>query len=109
MKGLKTKKFWFLVLNISICLNFSCFTLVSLPTFSKSYAENFSEKNTENDEKPIEQYNSFYINELAFELSEIQYNCLAEVSMPVVFKLPQQWLAPATPPPNWLAVNASYS
>ncbi len=101
MKGLKTRKFWFLVLNLSLCISFSSFTVFNqFAAVSKVYAENFSEKGTESDEKSNESNHSFYIQELAFKLPSTMKGCAAKKVREAEFKLPTFWTSPNTPPPD---------
>ena len=102
MKNLKTRKFWFLVLCVSICISFSSFTVLNQFTASsKIYAERFSEKGAESDEKSSEHGNPFFIHESAAELGATMNDCLAKNLGEFEFMLPTFWPSPQTPPPDF--------
>lgn len=101
MKRLKTAKFWFLVLNISLLLSFCCTTLFNqFITSSKVYSERISEKTIENDEKSAEQFNSSFIHEVALELHPPFHEYSSNYSQRIKFILPSSWSSPRTPPPD---------
>lgn len=101
MKDLKTRKFWFLVLTIGICLGFSSFTLLSpFGTSSKTYIENFSEKSTESDEKSSESHNSFYLLASSVELPLAINDHISKNLGDPGCMLPTFWPSPNTPPPD---------
>jgi len=101
MDELKTRKFWFLVLNISICISFSCFTIVNqFSAPSKIYSENFAEKSVEGDEKANESSNHFYLQEMAFEWPLFTYEPAHKKLADLAFMLPMFSPSPNTPPPD---------
>jgi hypothetical protein len=101
MKSLKTRKFWFLLLTIGICLSFGSFTVLSpFGTHAKNYVENFSEKGTESDEKSSESHNSFYLLESLLELSLAVDGHISKNLGGNDFMLPMFWTSPNTPPPD---------
>lgn len=101
MKELKTRKLWFLVLNISICLSFACFTVTSqFKQPSKIYSEDITEKNTESDEKSSEKLSHFYLHELPFQISLVINSNFAKNMVSTKFTLPMFWPSPSTPPPD---------
>ncbi len=101
MKDLKTRKFWFLVISVSICISFSGFTVLNQFTASsKIYAESFSEKGAESDEKSSEHGNPFYIHESSLELRATMNGCIAKNLRDLNFILPAFWPSPQTPPPD---------
>lgn len=101
MKHLKARKFWFLVLSICICISFSSFTVFNqLAASSKIYAENFSEKGVENDEKSNESNHAFYIQELAFKLPLIWNAGAVRTLRKTEFRMLKFWPSPNTPPPD---------
>ncbi len=101
MKHLKTRKFWFLVLSVSLCISFSSFTVFNqFAAASKIYAENFSEKSIENDEKSNESNHPFYIQELAFELPIAMNGGTIKTLREAEFRLLKFWPSPSTPPPD---------
>ena len=100
MNRLKTRNFWFLVLNISICISFGAFTAFNqFKAPSKIYAENLSEKSTESNEKSSEP-NHFFIQESAFEIPLALPIHTAKNLREVAFSLPTFWLSPNIPPPD---------
>jgi hypothetical protein len=101
MKELKTRKFWFLLLSISICISFGAFTVLNtFSSSSKAYAENFSEKSPEGDEKSSEQFNSPFIHEAALELLLPVRDNLTKNLTPIKFSISLFCPSPNTPPPD---------
>lgn len=101
MDKCKTRKFWFLVLNFSICLSFCCYTIVnSFHASSKTYTENFSEKDLESKEKVSENSNAFYLIEENLELELFAYDYPENNSANLAFIIPLFWPSPTTPPPD---------
>ncbi|MES2650735.1 MAG: hypothetical protein V4663_03300 [Bacteroidota bacterium] len=101
MKDLKTRKFWFLVLSVGICISFSSFTVFNQFAASpKIYAESFSEKGTESDEKSSESNHPFYIQEVAFELPLALNDASVKTLGETEFWLLKFWPSPNTPPPD---------
>ena len=101
MKGFKTRNFWFLVLNIGICISFGYFTIYSPFTSSSvAYVENFAEKGTESDEKSSENFKQFYLHESQLELPVNLYTGFTTDIITIEFMSPTFWPSPSTPPPN---------
>ena len=101
MNTLKTRKFWFLVLSISIFISFSSFTVLnSFAVSSKIYTESFSEKGSENDEKSNESNHPFYIQELPFELPLAVNDGTVKSLKVMQFRLLTFWPSLNTPPPD---------
>ncbi|MGF1923728.1 MAG: hypothetical protein ACQUHE_06085 [Bacteroidia bacterium] len=101
MKDLKTKKFWFLVLTVCICISFSGFTVLSqLAEPTKVCTENVSYPTTETGEKSSEPNNFFYIQELCINLPIVHKDGGPRESRDLEFKLPSYSPAPNTPPPD---------
>lgn len=102
MKDLKTRKFWFLVLSVSIWISFSSFAVLNqFSASSKIYAEHFSEKGSESDEKSSEHSNPFYIHESAAALCAESSSCLEKNLGEFEFMLPTFWPLTHTPPPDF--------
>lgn len=99
--GWKTQKFWFFILNVSICLTFSCFTVFNtFSSLSKIDIDNFSEKSVENDDKSTTHTEAFFIHELPFELSLLLNNNKAKNLVHTKFTLPSFYCSPSSPPPD---------
>jgi len=101
MKELKTRKFWFLVLTIGICISFGGLTVFNqFIAPSKIYAENLSEKGQESDEKSTEINTHFYLHEAAFEWSLTIDSRSNRTLVALSSKLPMFWPSLNTPPPD---------
>lgn len=101
MKQLKTRKFWFLVLCVSMSISFSSFTVFN-QYFSQTqvYSENLAEKGVESDEKSNESSHSFYIHEAPTRLPITNHGNPISTLGEAKFLLPSFSPSPHTPPPD---------
>ncbi|WP_143095962.1 hypothetical protein [Pedobacter insulae] len=101
MNKLRTRNFWFLVLNICICISFSFFTVINhMEDPSKIYMENSTEKNAESDEKSAENEITFFISASICKLPLKLNHRSAENLVDYKGVLPIFWPSPNTPPPD---------